>query len=128
MQELRKVVKVNGDNVLKDFRDKYRELKIKSNRGKPAETFYMGKQSLSRQRYHNQRTRRDSQGRDFYQERRGRSDSRGRQYYKRYYRSFSLQHRDFSRDMRSMSRHRYNSKERGRSGSTSSRKDNRRSE
>ena len=41
LQELRKVVKANGDNVLKDFRDKYRELKIESNRGKPAETFYM---------------------------------------------------------------------------------------
>ena len=71
LQELRNVVKKNGDNVMKDFRDKYRELKIESNRGKPAETFYMGKQSLSRQRYHNQRTRRDSQGRDYYQERRG---------------------------------------------------------
>lgn len=56
LQELRNVVKKNGDNVLKDFRDKYRELKIESNRGKPTETFYMGKQSLSRQRYHNQRT------------------------------------------------------------------------
>ena len=78
LQELIKVVKANGDNVLKDFRDKYRRLKIESNKGKPAETFYMGKQSLSRQRYYNQRTRRDSQGRDYYQERRGRSDSRGR--------------------------------------------------
>ena len=111
LQELRNVVKKNGDNVMKDFRDKYRELKIESNRGKTADTFYMGKQSLSRQRYHNQRTRRDSQGRDYYQERRGRSDSRGRQYYRRYYRSNSLQPRDFSRDMRSMSKPRYNSKE-----------------
>ena len=82
----------------------------------------MGKQSLSRQRYHNQRTRRDSQGRDYYQERRGRSDSRGRQYHGRYYRSNSVQPRDFSRDMRSMSRPRYNSKERGRSVSYSSRR------
>ena len=38
-----------------------------------------------------------------------------------------MQPRDFSRDMRSMSRLRYNSKERGRSGSTGSRKDDRRS-
>ena len=31
LQELRNVVKANGDNVMKDFRDKYRELKIESN-------------------------------------------------------------------------------------------------
>ena len=36
--ELRKVVKENGDSVMKYFRDKYRELKIESNRGKTAET------------------------------------------------------------------------------------------
>ena len=110
--------------MLKDFRDEYRELKIESNRGKPAETFYMGKQSLSRQRFHDQRTRRDSKGRDFYQERRGRSNTRGRQYYRRYHRNDSLQPRDFSRYMRSMSRPRYNSKERDRSVSNSSRSTN----
>ena len=87
-------------------------MKIESNRGKPAETFDIGKQSLSRQRYHNQRTRRDSQGRDYYQERIGRSDSRGRQYHRRYYRSDSVQPGDFSREMRSKSRPKYNSKER----------------
>ena len=69
LSELRKVVKAGGETVQKDFREKYRELKIESNRGKTAETFYMGKQSLSRQRYHEQRIRRDSQGRDFYQDR-----------------------------------------------------------
>ena len=68
MQELRKVVKTNGDEVIKQFRDKYKELKIESNRGRPADTNYVGKQSLSRQRFHSQRTRRDSQGRDYYQE------------------------------------------------------------
>ena len=52
LQEVRNIVKKNEDNVLKDFKDKYRELKIESNRGKPTETFYIGKQSLSRQRYH----------------------------------------------------------------------------
>ena len=93
--ELRKVVKDNRDMVQSDFREKYRQLKIESNRGMPAETFYMGKQSLSRQMYHNQRTRRDSQGRDYYQERRGRSDSRGRQYHRRYYKRDSVQPRDF---------------------------------
>ena len=47
MLELRKVVKENKDTVQNDCREKYRELKIESNRGKPAETFYMGKQSIS---------------------------------------------------------------------------------
>ena len=46
--ELRKVVKANSATVQKEFREKYRELKIESNRGKPAETYYMGKQSVSR--------------------------------------------------------------------------------
>ena len=104
--ELRKVVKANEETVQKDFRDKYRELKIESNRGKPAETFYMGRQSLSRQRFNEQRTRRDSKGRDFYQERNGRSDSRGRPYFRRYYRRESVRPRSFSRDMRSVSRQR----------------------
>ena len=104
--ELRKVVKANKETVQNDFRDKYRELKIESNRGKPAETFYMGRQSLSRQRYNEQRTRRDSKGRDFYQERNGRSDSRGRPYFRRYYRRESVRPRSFSRDMRSVSRQR----------------------
>ena len=104
--ELRKVVKANRETVQKDFREKYRELKIESNRGKPAETYYMGRQSLSRQRYHEQRTRRDSQGRDFYQERKGRNDSRGRPFFRRYYRRESVRPRSFSRDMRSVSRQR----------------------
>ena len=78
--QLRNVVKTNGKEVQKDFVTKYRELKIESNRGKQApcaDTYIMGKRSLSRQRYHDQRTRRDSQGRDFYQERRSRAHSRG---------------------------------------------------
>merc|ERR1712112_310995 len=87
-------------------------------RGITTDSYYMGNQSLSRQRFHSQRTRRDSQGRDFYQERKGRNDSRGRQYHRRYYRIESRHPRDFSRDMRSFSRPRSNSKEeRGRSGS-----------
>merc|ERR1711867_76578 len=90
--------------IISGTRKKYRELKIESNRGKPAETYYMGKQSLSRQRYHEQRTRRDSQGRDFYQERKGRNDSRGRSFFRIYYRRESVRPRSFSRDMRSLSR------------------------
>ena len=35
-----------GEDVMKDFREKYRKLKIESNRGKTAETFYMGKQRI----------------------------------------------------------------------------------
>merc|ERR1711954_581621 len=107
LQELRNVVKANSVEVQKDFVKKYRELKIESNRGKQApcaETYLMGKRSLSRQRYHDQRTRRDSQGRDFYQDRRSRNDSRGRPFYRRYYRRESDRPRSFSRDMRSMSR------------------------
>merc|ERR1712029_454864 len=77
-----------------------------------AETFYMGKRSLSRKRYHEQRIRRDSQGRDFYQDRRGRNDSRGKPFYRRYYRRESDRPRSFSRDMRSMST---NSRDRSRS-------------
>merc|ERR1712112_412535 len=87
-------------------------------RGITTDSYYMGNQSLSRQRFHSQRTRRDSQGRDFYQERKGRNDSRGRQFHRRYYRRESRHPRDFSRDMRSFSRPRSNSKEdRGRNGS-----------
>merc|ERR1712237_254530 len=99
--------------VQKDFREKYRELKIESNRGKQADTYYMGKQSLSKQRYHEQRTRRNSHGRDFYQERKGRNDSRGRPFFRRYYRRESVRPRSFSRDMRSLSRQRDSSKSEG---------------
>merc|ERR1712240_713005 len=107
--QLRNVVKANNNEVQKEFVTKYRELKIESNRGKQApcaDTYIMGKRSLSRQRYHDQRTRRDSQGRDFYQDRRSRADSRGRPYHRRYYRRNNDRQRSFSRDMRSMSRER----------------------
>merc|ERR1711873_141571 len=107
--ELRNIVKTNNEEVQKDFVTKYRELKIESNRGKQApcaDTYLMRKCSLYRQRYHDQRTRRDSQGRDFYQERRSRNDSRGRPFYRRYYRRDNDRQRSFSSDMRSMSRNR----------------------
>merc|ERR1712112_682659 len=87
--QLRNVLKTDSDEVQKEFVSKYRELKIESNRGKQApcvDAYIMGKRSLSRQRYHDQRTRRDSKGRDFYQERRSRANSRGRPYHRRYYR------------------------------------------
>ena len=125
--ELRKVVKENKDTVQSDFREKYRELRIESNRGKPAETFYMGKQSISRQRYNEQRTRRDSQGRDFYEERKGRSDSRGRPYFRRYYRRESMRPRSFSRDMRSQSRNGDRSRDRSKDRSKEDRVNEKRS-
>lgn len=78
LQELRKVVKETGDRVLTKFRDKYKEFKIESNRGRHADTYFMGKESTSRQRYQNKIIRIDSQGRFYYQERKGRHDSRGR--------------------------------------------------
>merc|ERR1712115_204816 len=110
--------------VQKDFREKYRELKIESNRGNQADTYYMGKQSLSRQRYHEQRTRRDSQGTDYYQERKGRSDSRGRPFFRRYYRKETVRPRNRSEGGRQRDR---SSIERGktderRSGSRDNRK------
>ena len=114
LQELRKVVKAKGVEVQKDFVKKYRELKIESHRGKSgscAETLYMGTQSKSRQRFQDQRTRTDSKGRDFYQDRKSRNDSRGRTYYRRYYRGKNDRRRDFSRDMRSLSRNRSKSQD-----------------
>ena len=45
LQELTKVVKETGDAVLTKFRDKYKELKIESNRGRHADTYFMGKES-----------------------------------------------------------------------------------
>ena len=89
LQELRRVVKSRGIDMQKDFFKRYRELKVESHRGAQAacaETLYMGTPSKSRQRFEEQRIRRDSKGRDFYQDRKGRHDSRGRTYYRRYYR------------------------------------------
>ena len=100
---------------MKNLKNKFRELKIESNREDVKDVNYMGKESASRTHYHEQRRRResqnrewprirrDSQGRDFYQERRGRNDSRGRPFFRRYYRGESRNPRDFSRDMRSFS-------------------------
>ena len=112
LQQLRNVLKSDSNEMQKEFVSKYRELKIESNRGKQAprvDAFIMGKRSLSRQRFHDQRTRRDSKGRDFYQERKSRADSRGRKYHRKYYRGSNERQRSFSRDMRSLSRGRSNS-------------------
>merc|ERR1712243_214887 len=60
--QLRNVLKSDSNEMQKEFVSKYRELKIELNRGKqtpPVNTLIMGKRSLSRQRYHDQRIRRD---------------------------------------------------------------------
>merc|ERR1711895_143548 len=122
----------------KDFVKRYRELKVESHRGTQAlcaKTLYMGTPSKSRQRFQEHRTKTDSKGRDFYQDRKSRKDPRGRSYFRRYYKGQNDRHRDFSRDMRDMSRNRsksrnsrenntergrtrerYNSKDRSKSG------------
>merc|ERR1711873_269632 len=79
----------------------------------------MGRQSLSREGYNVQRTRRNSQGIDFYEKRKGRSDSRGRPYFRSYYRRESVKPRSFSRDMRSVSRYGDRSRDRSRGDKTS---------
>merc|ERR1712240_194172 len=67
------------------------------------------------------RTRTDSKGRGFYQDRKSRKGSRERPYFRRYYKGQNDRYRDFSRDMRSVSRNssksrnsRENNTERGR--------------
>merc|ERR1712112_767749 len=106
--QLREVLKTVSNEMQTEFVSKYRELKIESNRGRQTTpvntTLMMRKRSVSRQRYHDQRIRRDSKGRDFYQERRSRDDSRGRPFHRKYYRRDNERHRSFSRDMRSRSR------------------------
>merc|ERR1712240_172933 len=116
LQELRKVVKARGTNMQKEFITKYRELKVESHRGTQAacaDTLYMGTRSKSRQRYEEQRIRRDSKSRQRYQDRKSRRDDRGRTFYRRYYRPQKDRRRDFSRDMRSYSRQRTKSRDSG---------------
>merc|ERR1712240_6159 len=118
--QLRDVLKTERNEMQKEFVSNYRELKIESNRGRqttPVNTLMMRKQSLSKQRYHDQRIKRDSKGRDFYQERRSIDDSRGRPFHRKYYRRNNERHRSFSRDMRSRSRRNLPDKRDGRSGS-----------
>merc|ERR1712002_1276195 len=87
IQSLREIVKKGGDEVIEQFREKYKEMRIETNRGKVSEAYYMGHESRSRQRFHSQqRVRKDSRGRDYFQDRKGRTDSKGREYHRRYYR------------------------------------------
>merc|ERR1712002_1376485 len=117
IQGLKDIVKKGGDEVIEQFREKYKEMRIESNRGKVSEAYYMGHESRSTQRFHSQqRVRKDSRGRDYFQDRKGRTDSKGREFYRRYYRRESRPQRDFSRDFRSFSRQR---------GRSESRRDNR---
>merc|ERR1712112_738576 len=107
IQSLKDIVKKGGEEVIEQFRGKFKEMRIESNRGKVSEAYYMGHESRSRQRYHSQQgIRRDSRGRDYFQDRKGRFDSKGRPYHRKYYRRSNERQRSFSRDMRSMSRER----------------------
>merc|ERR1712112_817983 len=116
LHQLRNVLKTESNEMQTDFISKYIELKIESNRGRQNTsvnaTMMMRRQSVSRQRYHDQRKRRD-----FYQERRSRKDSRGRPFHRKYYRKDNEGNRSFSRDMRSRSRKNRPDERDGRSGS-----------
>ena len=50
-QALREVVKEGGDNVMKNFGAKYKEIKIEGSRKRVAETLYMGMESDARKRF-----------------------------------------------------------------------------
>ena len=54
LQELRSMIKGSGEAVMDNFKNKYRQLKVEPNRGKVADMYYMGHQSVSRQRFHSQ--------------------------------------------------------------------------
>ena len=128
LQEMRNVVKEGGVEVMNNLKNKFRELKIEGNREQEVNVYYMGKESVSRLRYHEQRRRgelqdrdwqgmrRNLQGREYYQDRRGRDDSRGRPFFRRYDREELKNPRDFSRDRRSHSRS-FRRESEGRSGS-----------
>ena len=85
--ELRNVVKEGGEDVIKNFQKKYRELKVEGSQKRIAETnyvekketLYMGSESESRRRYQNNRYQRDNSYRrnESYGQGRPRSSSRG---------------------------------------------------
>ena len=50
-QALREVVKEGGDNVMKNFGAKYKEIKIEGSCKRVAETLYMGTESEARKRF-----------------------------------------------------------------------------
>ena len=118
LHEMRNVVKEGGIEVMSNLKNRFKELKIEGNREKETKTYFMGKESASRWKYHEQRRRGESQERDWqrgrkesqgkgnYQDRRWRDDSRGRPFFRRDARDFSRDRRDFSRDRRSFSRNR----------------------
>lgn len=47
-QALREVVNEGGDNMMKNFGDKYKELKVEGSRKRMAEILYMGTESEAR--------------------------------------------------------------------------------
>ena len=51
-QQLREIVKIGGQDVMTRFRERYKELRIETNRGKVTDAFYIGHESRSRQRFY----------------------------------------------------------------------------
>ena len=110
LTQIRDIVKKNEDDVMKEFRNKYRELKIEPNRGKVKEALYMGNQSESRKRFHDKRQRTQSRDRGYYQDKKRREYSQGRGYYRAYSKDRSRFSRNY-RNERSQSRDRGNSRD-----------------
>ena len=54
-QALRDVIKAGGDTVVKNFGDKFRELKIEGSRKKTVETLCMGTKSGARRNFQERR-------------------------------------------------------------------------
>ena len=50
-QAMRDVVKAGGDTVMKNFGDKFRELKVEGSRKKTVETPFMGTESGARRNF-----------------------------------------------------------------------------
>ena len=79
------MVKLGGAEVIKNFGDKFKELKIEGVRTKVVYTLYMGSESEARKRYQNRGNFLRDRGRSFSRSRFGqydhdRSRSRGRPY------------------------------------------------
>ena len=75
IQQLREVVEKGGADILTNFRDKYKALRIDGERKEVVDTYYMEKMSAVRQQYQT-RIRRDPSGRDYYENRKGRNIKR----------------------------------------------------
>ena len=73
-QSLWNVVKLGGAEVIKNFGDKFKELKIEGVRTKVVDTLYMGSESEARKRYQNRGNFLRDRGRSFSRSRYGQND------------------------------------------------------